>query len=113
MALGDVNDRSGIIVKIGFFDSQDTPITLTSGTWTLVTDDDTPTVVNNRESVDLPTRNADNYYYIGLTNEDTAYANGAGRYLIVEAQYYNALTASVLDIKKYETFTINDVKYVA
>jgi len=111
-SIGEVNDRSGIIVKVGLFDSTDTPITVTAGTWTLVTDDDTATVINSRLDVELPTRNADNYYYIGLTGDDTAFDDGAGRYLVVEAQYYNTLTESVMDIKEFCTFEIVDLRHI-
>ncbi len=112
MALGEVNDRSGIIIKIGVFDTQGAPITLTSGTWTLVTDEETPVVINSRDQVTLPTRNADNYYYVGLTGDDTAFSDGSTRYFILEAQYYNSLTESVLDVKKYETFIVTDLRYI-
>ena len=112
MALGDVNDKAGLVVKIGFFDDQGTPITITTGTWTLVTDDEAATVINSRENVALPTRNADNYYYIGLTGADTAFADGPGRYLIIEAQYHNSLTGTDLDIIDFDTFTITDVRHI-
>ena len=111
-SIGDVNDRSGIIVKVGLFDSTDTPITTTSGTWTLVTDDEAATIINSRDQVTLPERNADGYYYIGLTGDDTAFEDGSGRYLIIEATYYNSLTASTMDIKEYCTFKVVDLRHI-
>ena len=111
-SIGSVNDRAGIIVKIGLFDDEGTPLTVSSGTWTMVTDDEAATVINSRLDVELPTRNADDYYYIGLTGDDTAFDDAPGRYIIIEATYLNALTSTLMDIKEFCTFTITDLRHI-
>jgi len=107
-----VNDRSGVVIKIGFLDSRGAHINIVGGTWTLLDNKVSQNIINLREQVSLPTRNADNFYYIGLTNNDTAFADGEDRYLIVEATYFNDLADQVMDIKSYITFKISDIAYI-
>ena len=101
-------DKSTYIITAAFTDEDDNAATPTALTWTLT--DDSGTVINSREDVEVESPSSSEE--IVLSGADLDVGDGSVRILTVEGTY-NSDAGTGLPLKEQVRFTIEDLTAVS